>query len=91
MKQAHEHGRPVIRTLFFEFPGDAKAWEVETQYMYGDKYLVAPVLEPGQRKSLVYFPAGASWKSFDGKTSYEGGSEVKVDCPIENMPVFVRA
>ncbi|TKA67488.1 hypothetical protein B0A55_08597 [Friedmanniomyces simplex] len=90
MKQAHEKGTPVIRTLFFEFPGDARAWEVETEYMYGSKYLVAPVLEADQRKIKVYLPSGASWKAWDGEEEYEGGKEFEVECPIDSMPVFVR-
>ncbi|KAK5113204.1 hypothetical protein LTR62_003540 [Meristemomyces frigidus] len=90
MTQAHEKGTPVIRPLFFEFPKDAKAWRVEKQYMFGSKYLVAPVLEAKQRKMTVYFPAGCTWKAFEGEAKYEGGSEVEVDCPIEAMPVFVR-
>ncbi|KAI5366556.1 putative glycoside hydrolase family 31, galactose mutarotase-like domain superfamily [Septoria linicola] len=90
MKQAHEKGTPVIRPLFFEFPKDARSWTVETQYMYGPKYLVAPVLTAQQQKLSVYFPEGATWTSWDGKETYEGGKEVEVDCPIETTPVFVR-
>ena len=90
MRRAHEKGTPVIRTLFFEFPGDPKAWQVETQFMYGSKYLIAPVFSPKQRKSTVYLPAGASWTSWDGTTKYDGGKEAEVDCPLEQMPVFVR-
>ncbi|PPJ60748.1 hypothetical protein CBER1_02370 [Cercospora berteroae] len=90
MKQAHEKGTPIIRALFFEFPQDARSWTVETQYMYGGKYLVAPVLKAKQTKITVYLPGGASWTSWDGKTSYLGGNEVEVDCPIDTMPVFVR-
>ncbi|KAK4626741.1 hypothetical protein CLAFUW4_04082 [Fulvia fulva] len=90
MKEAHEKGTPVIRALFYEFPQDAKAWTVETEYMFGGKYLIAPVLAAGQRRIKVYLPVGALWKSWDGGSSYDGGSEVEVDCPIETMPVFVR-
>ncbi|KAF2217802.1 glycoside hydrolase family 31 protein [Cercospora zeae-maydis SCOH1-5] len=90
MEQAHEKGMPIIRTLFFEFPKDARSWSVETQYMYGHKYLVAPVLSAEQRKLKVYLPSGSSWKSWDGSSSYVGGSEVEVDCPIDTMPVFIR-
>lgn len=90
MKQAHEKGTPIIRPLFYEFPGDAKSWTTETQYMYGSKYLVAPVLVAKQRTSKVYLPAGATWSSWDGEQSFEGGQEVEVACPIEAMPVFVR-
>ena len=90
MQEAHEKGTPVIRPLFYEFPDDPKAWEVETHYLFGSKYLVAPVLTPNQRKSKVYLPAGASWSSWDKKEQYDGRREVEVDCPISAMPVFVR-
>ncbi|KAJ5403678.1 Glycoside hydrolase family 31 [Penicillium cosmopolitanum] len=82
MKEAHEKGTPVMRTVFYEFPQDQRAWEIETAYMFGPRYLVVPVLEPGQRKITVYLPVGAYWTLW-GKTSasqsgipgvYEGGS-----------------
>ncbi|KAK9857323.1 Aldolase-type TIM barrel [Penicillium brevicompactum] len=90
MREAHEKGTPVMRTLFYEFPKDERAWEVETQYMFGARYLVAPVLESGQRTSKVYLPAGASWKPWDGTKVYEGGKEILIECPIDSMPVLVR-
>lgn len=91
MEEAHEKGAPVMRTLFFEFPKDRRAWEVETQYMYGPKYLVAPVFVPDQRRISIYLPAGTSWKSWDGTSQYKGGQDIEVDCPIDEMPVFVRS
>lgn len=90
MKEAHEKGTPVMRTLFYEFPGDKRAWDVETEYMYGGRYLVVPVLEAGQRRMTAYLPAGASWRQLDGGQEYPGGQEVEVECPIERMPVFER-
>ncbi|KAL1990454.1 hypothetical protein VTN49DRAFT_6293 [Thermomyces lanuginosus] len=99
MKEAHEKGTPVIRPTFFEFPDDARAWEVEDQYLYGWKYLCAPVLYPGQKKRSVYLPKG-QWTIYkdggiapsegDNGTTYEGNQTVEVDCPLETMPVFVR-
>ncbi|KAJ5278624.1 hypothetical protein N7478_003996 [Penicillium angulare] len=98
MKEAHEKGTPVMRTLFYVFPEDKRAWDVETEYMFGSRYLVAPVLEPGQRKRSVYLPAGAFWTLW-GKTNaqkdnipkiFDGGQSVEVDCPIHTMPVFFR-
>lgn len=96
MKEAHEKGTPVIRPLFIEFPHDKNAWAVEDQYMYGSKYLCAPILYPGQKKRSVYLPEG-SWTFFkDGSITgdhgeeFTGGKMVEVDCPIEIMPVFVK-
>ena len=90
MRQAHEKGTPIIRPLFYEFPEDPKAWSVETQYMYGSKYLVAPVFSPKQRMAKIYLPLGASWTSWDGQKRYEGGDGVEVECLLDDMPVFVR-
>lgn len=90
MGEANEKGTPLIRTLFLEFPEDTQAWEVEDEYMFGFKYLVAPVLYPGLTKRQVYFPAGVRWKEMEGEKTYEGGTMVEVDTPIERMPVFER-
>jgi alpha-D-xyloside xylohydrolase len=90
MRQAHEKGSPVMRTCFYEFPEDPKCWDVEAQYMYGDKYLVAPVLAPGITEIEVYLPLGARWKKWNGEEVHEGGQMLKTPCPIDSMPVFVR-
>jgi alpha-D-xyloside xylohydrolase len=90
MKDAHEKGTPVMRPLFYAFPGDEKCWEVEDQYMFGDKYLCCPVLAAGLRKRRAYLPKGTSWKSFHGNETYQGGSFIEVDCPLDIMPVFLK-
>lgn len=90
MEQAHEKGWPVIRTLFFEFPQDPVAWEVEDEYLYGDRYLVAPVLEAGLPTRRVYLPAGCRWAELEGTGVWDGGQWIEVPCPLETMPVFVR-
>ncbi|KAI0205491.1 alpha-xylosidase [Astrocystis sublimbata] len=91
MAQAHEKGTPVMRTLFYEFPEDAACWSVAEQYMYGDKYLICPVLRPGVRKLAVYLPAGAKWQAVGkGSDAFDGGRTVEVDCPLNYMPVFER-
>ncbi|KAH7089637.1 glycosyl hydrolases family 31-domain-containing protein [Paraphoma chrysanthemicola] len=93
MKEAHEKGSPVMRTLFYEFPEDPKCWEIEEQYMYGDKYLCCPVLKEGAKEMSVYLPQipeGGKWKAFRSEETWEGGATVTVDCPLETMPIFER-
>ncbi|KAH7025035.1 glycoside hydrolase family 31 protein [Microdochium trichocladiopsis] len=93
MREAHEKGSPVIRPLFYEFPADSTSWRVETQYMFGSKYLVCPVLKPGLGAMQVYLPpleGGAQWTAFGGKESFDGGQLINVGCTIEEMPVFER-
>ncbi|KAK8134596.1 glycoside hydrolase family 31 protein [Apiospora sp. TS-2023a] len=92
MKQAHEKGTPIMRPLFYDFPADAKAWEVEQQYMFGPRYMCCPVLEAGKRKIKAYLPkletSDGKWRPLEGDGAWEGGQEVEVDCPLEYMPVF---
>jgi alpha-D-xyloside xylohydrolase len=87
MKAAHERGSPVMRPLFYDFPEDAKAWEIEDQYMFGPNYLVAPVLYDKARERQVYFPAG-SWTNCWTGDRVEGGNFIKIDAPIDRIPVF---
>jgi alpha-D-xyloside xylohydrolase len=90
MKRAHETGDPLMRPLFYDFPGDERSWRVEDQYMYGPKYLVAPILSPKQTTREVYLPSeGVKWRSVDG-TVYDGAKTVTVDSPLDTMPVFTR-
>ena len=90
MKEAHEKGTPIMRTLFYQFPKDSNCWEIEDEYMYGDKYLIAPVLNAGQKIREVYLPDGWKWKEMESGAIYTGGQMVNVDCPIEIMPVFIK-
>ena len=90
LDEANEKGTPVIRPLFLEFPDDEYAWEVEDQYLFGDLYLVCPMLYPGQRRRQVYFPQGAKWERLADQPTFLGGQTEEVDAPLENMPVFKR-
>ncbi|KAE8849554.1 hypothetical protein PTNB73_10486 [Pyrenophora teres f. teres] len=93
MEEAHLQGSPVMRTLFYEFPHDEKCWEVDDQYMYGEKYLICPILAAGQRKKAAYLPplpSGQQWRCFWSKQTWGGGESVEVESPIELMPVFER-
>ena len=89
MKEAHEDGSPLMRTMFYEFPDDAKCWEVTDQYMFGDKYLVAPILEAGMSERKVYLPAG-KWENIHDHRIYEGSDTITCDAPLDIIPVFER-
>ena len=88
-REASENGSPLMRAMFYEFPEDEKCWDLQDQYMFGPKYLVAPIFHLGQREREVYLPAG-TWKDTrDGKI-YEGAGTVKVSAPLDSMPVFEK-
>jgi len=88
-QQAHENGSPLLRAMFYEFPEDERCWELQDQYMFGEKYLVAPILRLNQFKRDVYLPEG-KWKLTSTGETFQGGCIVTVDAPLEYMPVFER-
>ena len=57
------------------------------QYMLGDKYLVAPMVDKGNSR-LVKLPSG-NWVDDLGK-KHKGGQVVKVDVPLERLVYFTR-
>ena len=89
MDEASVNGSPVIRTMFYEFPDDAKYWDITDQYMFGDRYLVAPVMYEGMRERKVYLPEG-KWRSIHGGNVITGGCSIKTDAPLDIIPVFEK-
>ena len=88
-EEAHQTGAPLIRTMFFEFPLDKKCWELRDQYMFGSRYLVAPVLELHQTERDVYLPEG-QWKNLNNGEILTGGRIIRTAAPIDEIPVFER-
>ncbi len=88
-EEAHENGSPLIRAMFYEFPDDERCWELQDQYMFGDRYLVAPVVRLGDVTREVYLPAG-KWKLTSDGTVFDGEKTVTVDAPLDYMPVFEK-
>lgn len=90
MKEASKRGTPVIRPLFYDFPGDEAAWNIEDQYMFGPDLLVAPVLYKNTYSRYVYLPEGANWvNAWTGET-FKGGAGIKADAPLNKIPLFIR-
>jgi alpha-D-xyloside xylohydrolase len=90
MAEAHEKGSPVIRPIFYDFPQDDHCWNIADEYMFGPSLLVAPVLYANERSRKVYLPLGSQWKSLDTGESFDGGSSIECDAPIDVIPVFLR-
>jgi alpha-D-xyloside xylohydrolase len=90
MRAAHKKGTPVMRPLFYDFPTEKKSWEIEDEYMFGPNYLVAPILYEGMRERKVYLPTGQRWTDVWTGKNFEGGESIRVDAPLDRMPVFSR-
>ena len=90
-RRVSEEGYTLMRPLVFDFSDDAQALAQDTEYMFGPKYLVCPVLEAGVTSWRVYLPANdGGWDDFWTSEHYEGGRYYDIPVTLETIPVFVR-
>lgn len=90
MKEAHEKGTPVMRTLFYECPEDSRCWDIEDEYFYGKDILVAPVLEAGVVSRKVYLPGNRVWVEMETQKKYKGGQWIEAEASLDKIPIFIR-
>lgn len=88
--EATQNGMPVNRTLAIDFPHDSKVYQgqYQHQYFFGQGLMVAPI-ESYKDLMKVYLPT-SNWYHFFDDTQYQAGETI-VECPIDKLPVFVKA
>jgi alpha-glucosidase len=86
-ERAARTGEPIVRPMEYDFPHQGLA-EVDDQFMLGDRFLVAPVLEAHATSRSVRLPAGR-WRGPDGKV-VTGARTVQVAAPLDVLPIFER-
>ena len=90
MKKAHEKGTPPMRPLFYDYPDDKYAWNIEDEFIFGNALLIAPVTESKCEKRQVYLPAGERWVNVHTGKVYDGGINIIVETPIDKIPIFAK-
>jgi len=85
-----QRGLPIVRPLLLACQDDATTHTLDDQFLCGDAFLVAPVIEEGATRRSVYLPAG-TWYDFWTDETLHGPARVEVQAPLEQLPLFVRA
>jgi alpha-glucosidase len=88
--EAHETGAPLMRPLVYHFPDDPHCWTESFNYLLGSHLLVASVTQAGETSKEIYLPAGTKWANFYTGEWVEGGQTIRVDAPLERIPLMVR-
>jgi alpha-glucosidase (family GH31 glycosyl hydrolase) len=83
-------GEPLIKPLYYAYPDDAIAVNIGDEFLWGDAFLVAPVLEKGMTKRDVYLPKG-NWYALASNQRFEGNTTISQDLSNFAFPVFVKA
>jgi len=91
-------GWPIIRPLWWLAPTDDVALRCDSQFLLGDRLLVAPILHQGARSRDVYLPGGPAvhWRDYfashpSSAQVLSGGTWIRnKSVQIDEIAVFVR-
>jgi len=91
-------GWPIIRPLWWIAPTDDVALRCDSQFLLGDRLLVAPVLHQGARSRDVYLPGASSvhWRDYFASNPsvaerLSGGTWIlNKSVELDEIAVFVR-
>ena len=84
-----EEKEPMMRAMFYDFPGSTECEKLDMQYMFGRSLLVAPVTEEKGIAVRVYLPEGKWHGLYDGKI-YDQPGYYDIEAPLDRIPVFAR-
>jgi oligosaccharide 4-alpha-D-glucosyltransferase len=86
----HQKGIPMMRPLFFEEPENQTLTAMSETYLWGNDFLVTPIIKAGVNSASVYFPKNSNWFDFFTGEKHAGGNTQTVSAPEDHIPVFVR-
>ena len=86
----HNKGTPLMRPLFFEEPTNPSLKDYSDSYLWGNDFLVTPILKPGVNQKKIYFPKGNHWYNFYGNEKYKGGQFKTIPISNKHIPIFVK-
>jgi alpha-glucosidase len=92
-RQNTEGSVGLIRPLFWQFPGDAGSATVDGEWMFGDAFLVAPIVAQGETTKSLYLPPG-EWFDYASGRSYAGAQNITISADAKtwaDIPLFVRS
>lgn len=87
----NQTGIPLMRPLFFDEPKNKEQLLNASTYLWGNDFLVTPIVHPEVKEKEVYFPENNAWFDFYTDQKVEGGQSKKVVAKVNSIPTYVRA
>lgn len=87
-KKCSENSIPMFRALVLEYTEDRNVRHIDDQYLFGDSFLIAPILDASNERQ-VYLPKGR-WTDYWNKELINGGQWIHIRAPLDTLPIYVR-
>ena len=82
-------GMPIVKSLVLFDQNDQQTYDRNDEFIFGEKILVCPVMEPNAQGRRMYIPVG-NWYNFWTDEFVKGGKEMRVEADIDSMPIFIK-
>lgn len=89
--QINKNHATFMTALPIAFNGDRGCYDVADQYMFGESFLVAPIVTDLKINRDVYLPAGNCWVDFWTGETYDGGQTITKQSSVDIIPLYVKA
>ncbi len=89
--EVSKNNASMMKPLPMDFRTDTAVYNNNSQFMFGNAFLVAPVVRPTTTTFPVYLPKSVNWIDFYSGKTYTGGQTIEADAPLDKIPLFVKA
>jgi len=85
-------GGTVVRPLWHSWPSNKKTYNIDTQFMWGEALVIAPIIEQGVFSREVYLPENEIWYDFNTLEQISAGDIIvgNENDTFSVVPVFAR-
>ncbi|CAN0009790.1 unnamed protein product [Bubo scandiacus] len=88
--ESHVHGNTVVRSLMHEFTSNQQTHGIDTAFLWGPAFMIAPVLQEATRSVDVYFPEAPWFDYYTVLPSTWKKNYATVSAPLSKIPLFIR-
>jgi alpha-glucosidase len=91
-RRAYEQGIGLVKPLVFDYPQDKNVENDVDAWMFGDYFLVSPVMKEGASSIDIYLPEG-KWTDYEKGTVYEGNQTISYPLDSttwQDIPMFMK-
>ncbi|MDP4228130.1 MAG: glycoside hydrolase family 31 protein, partial [Bacteroidota bacterium] len=87
--ELYKTGMPIIRSLVLAYQNDSNVYHIDDQYLFGNNFMVAPVVQQGQKSRTIYLPEGTWFDFWTGK-KYTGKQTIEYAAALDQLPLLVK-
>ena len=90
-RQYVRDGTPMLRSLPLVDHQNPDAYWRSAEFYFGDHLYVVPIMAEGEEGRFLYLPKGEWFAYHDDSRPKAVATDIWIECPIDRIPVFVRA